>query len=71
MINKTFNLGDRVAHMDSYVVGTVIRAWEGASLVQYDGEAKDTYELNRYLSPAQPYQEAWNKYRLSKLGHDV
>jgi len=63
---KVFNLGDRVARMDSYVVGTVIHAWGGASLVQYDGEPKDTYELNKYIFPARPYQEAWNKYRLSK-----
>lgn len=66
MDNK-FNIGDRVARMDSYVVGTVIYAWDGASLVQYDGKAKDTYEINRYIFRAQPYQEQWNKYRLSKL----
>lgn len=66
MNSKMFFVGQRVARMDSYVVGTVIHAWDSACLVQYDGKPKDTYELNRYIFQAQPYQEAWNKYRLRK-----
>lgn len=62
-------LGDRVARMDSYVVGTVVSAYEDSNfmMVLWDGTDKPKGELFPYVILAQPYQEKHNKWRLKKL----
>lgn len=74
----SIKLGDRVAGMDSYYVGTVIAVWENSCLVEFDThgaylEGRKRREVKFFsgygsVKIAKPYQEWHNACGMYKEG---